>query len=54
MAELNEEQLMNDQEAQHSDESLVYLIHRALVFSRVKKENRYTVVRLKLRGRWFV
>lgn len=39
MAELMKNRIMmNDQEAQLSDESLVFLIHRALVFTRVKKK----------------
>lgn len=37
---------------QLSDESLVLLIHSALVFSGVKKENRY--MSLKVIGSWFV
>lgn len=41
---------------QLSDESLVLLIHSALVFSGVKKENRYTHcgMSLKVIGSWFV
>lgn len=41
---------------QLSDESLVFLIHSTLVFSGVKKENRYIHcgMSLKVIGSWFV